>query len=485
MIRLTPSTPAVTTITLAGSGNSTDGFVVKYNTSGTPQWATRIIGSLGTDAGNSISTDPNGNVYVTGQYASSPLTIYNSDTTTFGTLSNSGSDDAFVVKYNTSGTTQWATKISGFGSDLAWSISTDSNGNVYVTGSYTSTLTIYNSNGTTFGTLTVTNLNAEDVFVVKYNTSGTAQWATRIGGSGSDKGWAISTDPNGNVYVTGQYAANPVTIYNSDTTTFGTLTNSGSDDAFVVKYNTSGTAQWTTKIGGTGSEIARAISTDSDGNIYLTGQYASGPVTIYNSDTTTFGTLSNSGSNDVFIVKYNTSGTAQWATRLGGTGADVGYGIYSDSNGNVYVTGQYASSPVTIYNSDTTTFGTLSNSGSNDVFIVKYNTSGTTQWATRLGGSSSDSGYSITTDSNGNVYVTGPCGPNLVTIYNSDTTTFGTLTSAGLPDAFVVKYNTSGTAQWSKRIGGTSVDVGKSIITDSTGNVYFTGQFASSSITIN
>jgi len=75
-----------------------------------------------------------------------------------------------------------------------------------------------------------------DVFVVKYDTSGTAQWATRIAGNGNDVSGGVSVGGSINSYITGTYTANPLSIYNADTTEFGTLTNSGGNDVFIVKY---------------------------------------------------------------------------------------------------------------------------------------------------------------------------------------------------------------------------------------------------------
>jgi hypothetical protein len=201
---------------------------------------------------------------------------------------------------------------------------------------------------------------------------GTVQWATRIAGTGSDEGNGISVDGSGNSYVTGSYSSNPLTIYNANGSTFGTLSNSGSSDGYIVKYNTSGTAQWATRIAGTGGDYGNAISVDSAGNCYATGSFFSNPLTIYNADGSTFGTLTNSGSNDLYMVKYNTSGTAQWATRAAGTSGDRGNATSSDGSGNSYVAGNFASNPLTIYSADGSTFGTLTNSGSNDAFIVKY-----------------------------------------------------------------------------------------------------------------
>ncbi len=476
-----PPLPTFDTLTLANAGNA-DVFVTKYNQDGRINWATRMTG-VGNDVGNAVTLDGSGNVYVTGQCGSNPLTIFNADGTTFGTLVGTGVTFVFIVKYNTSGIAQWATRLLGSGGTNGFGITLDSSGNVYVTGQYDSTFTIFNAGGGTFGTLA--NSGSSDVFIVKYNTSGIAQWATRVAGAGSDVGRSISIDSSGNVYATGSYASNPVTIFNADGTTFGTLANTGSNATFIVKYNTSGTAQWATRVAGGGSGcVGYSIYVDSSGNVYATGFYSLGSITIFNAGGGTFGTLTNnSGGQDAFIVKYNTSGIAQWATKVADEGGDLGNGISVDSSGNVYVTGQYAFSPVTIFNAGGGIFGTLANSGSNDAFIVKYNTSGIAQWATRVAGAGSDVGRSISIDSGGNAYVAGHYASNPVTIFNADGTTFGTLANSGSNDVLLVKYNTSGTAQWGTRMDGTGSDLGLGIAVVGSSFVV-TGQYASNPLTL-
>jgi hypothetical protein len=399
-------------------------------------WATSI-GGTSFDDGRGIATDSNGNVYVIGYSRSSSITIGST------TLTNSGSYDVFVAKYDASGTVQWATSIGGTSADLGIDIATDSLGNVYLVGYYSGTAT--------FGSTTLTGAGSYDVFVAKYDTSGTVQWATSIGGTDSEYGNGIATDSNGNVYVTGNYRSS-ITIGST------TLTNSGFDDVFVAKYDTSGTVQWATSIGGTSTDNGYGIATDSNGNVYVIGEYNSGSITIGST------TLTGAGSYDVFVAKYDTSGTVQWATSIGGTNSEYGRGIATDSNGNVYVIGGY---------SGTLTIGstTLTGAGSNDAFVAKYDTSGTVQWATSIGGTSYDNGYGIATDSGGNVYVTGNYSSGSITIGST------TLTSAGSDDAFVAKYDTSGTVQWATSIGGTSTDLGIDIATDSNGNVYVIGNY--------
>jgi len=399
-------------------------------------WA-KGIGGTSADYGRGIATDSGGNVYVTGNYRVTATLAPGT------TLTSAGSYDAFVAKYDASGTVQWATSIGGTSADLGIDIATDSNGNVYVTGHYS-------SYSITIGSTTLTRVGSYDAFVAKYDTSGTVQWATRIGGTDTDNGHGIATDSDGNVYVTGNYRGS-ITIGST------TLTNSGSDDVFVAKYDTSGTVQWATSIGGTSADYGRGIATDSGGNVYVTGNY-SGSITIGST------TLTSAGSDDAFVAKYDTSGTVQWATSIGGTSNDYGRGIATDSSGNVYVIGEY---------SGTLTIGstTLTGAGSDDVFVAKYDTSGTVQWAKGIGGTSADYGRGIATDSGGNVYVTGNY---------SGTATFApgtTLTSTASYDVFVTKYDASGTVQWATSIGGTSADNVSGIATDSNGNVYVTGNY--------
>ncbi len=190
-----------------------------------------------------------------------------------------------------------------------------------------------------------TNAGSDDLFVVKYNSSGTKQWTKQLGTSSNDYANGVATDSSGNVYVTGY--------------TGGGLdgnTNAGSDDLFVVKYNSSGTKQWTKQLGTSSNDYANGVATDSSGNVYVTG-YTGGGL-----DGNT-----NAGSDDLFVVKYNSSGTKQWTKQLGTSVNDQTNGVATDSSGNVYVTGG--------------TYGGLGNTsaGGLDLFVVKYNSSGTKQ----------------------------------------------------------------------------------------------------------
>ena len=190
-----------------------------------------------------------------------------------------------------------------------------------------------------------------------------------------------------------------------------------SGNTLSSQYETSSgftTKNWTQQLGTTASDYGYGVTVDSSDNIYVTGYTAGG-----------LDGNTNSGDNDIFLVKYNSSGVKQGTKQLGTSTDDLGYGVAVDSSDNIYLTGW--------------TQGGLdgnTNAGGQDIFLVKYNSSGTKQWAQQLGSTSSEVGYGVTVDSSDNIYVTG--------------TTYGGLdgnTNSGNFDIFLMKFNSDGVKQ--------------------------------------
>jgi hypothetical protein len=353
----------------------------------------------------------------------------------------------------------WAKSAGGTGQNISSSITVDANSNVYVTGNF------FGSN-IIFGNDTLTGTNNNNVFIVKYNSSGNVIWAKSTTGTGGGVGYGISTDANGSAYVTGEFGS-PNIVFGSDTLTNNSYDNRG-NNIFIVKYDSSGNVIWAKSAGETGFSIADnnsnnvgyGISIDASSNVYVTGSFT---------DTVVFGTdtLINDGIYNFFIVKYNSSGNVIWAKNTVAGNDDIGIGISTDVNSNVYVTGSFNSAKI-VFGNDT-----LINAGGFCVFIVKYDSSGNVIWARNASGTGNDYGEGISVDFNGNVYVTGDFNYRSI-IFGADT-----LSCAGSQNVFIVKYDPNGNVIWAKSAGGLYGDMGNGISIDVEGNPYIIGTFAS------
>lgn len=428
-------------------------IIVLMSKAQSTEWALRA-GGTNSDYGNNICTDANGNIYVTGSFGNTSIT--------FGsyTLTNNGSVNIFITKYDSNGNVIWAKSAGGTSADVGNGIGTDASGNVYITGYFTSS-TI------TFGSTTLTNAGTSgtnDFFIAKYDASGNVLWAKRAGGANYDYGSSIKTDANGNSYVSGFWRSVPSITFGSITITNST----GYSALFVVKYDASGNAIWAKSaacISDNNPQSSLAI--DANSNVFVTGNFMAstmtfGSITINNTNTNL--------SDDVFIVKYDVNGNVVWAKNAGGSGIDCSNSINTDNLGNVFVTGFFLSNTITFGTS------TFTNAGSLDFFVVKYDASGNIIWARNSGGSSVDEGFGISTDLSNNIYV---CG-----IFSSPTLTFGTTTlSTGLGingGIFIVKYDASGNILWAESTGGNGIGGSNVFINNRINNsIYLTGSFNS------
>ena len=357
---------------------------------------------------------------------------------------------------------QWAKSEGGTSSESSTGVCTDASGNVFITG-------LFFSPTITFGTTTLTNAGGMDIFIVKYDATGNVLWAKSAGGVYGERGQSVCTDASGNVFITGHFYSPTITV-GTITLTNTNQTIDSISDIFIVKYDASGNVLWAKSEGGGSDERGQSVCTDASGNVFITGSFYSYNLTI---GTTTLTKDEWDRYNDIFIVKYDTSGNVLWAKSAGGVGYDEGYAVCTDSTGNLFVTGRF--------NSPTITFGTTSLKCTNsftDIFIVKYDTSGNVLWA-KSAGSTGGHGLStgVCTDASGNVFITGGFAGSIIS--------FGTTTlkcSGSFGDIFIVKYDTSGNVLWAKSAGGYGYDLSYGVCTDASGNVIITGGFGSPTI---
>lgn len=358
-----------------------DIYVAKYSPSGALAWV-RTAGGYTGDYATCIATDGS-YVYIAGEIegAGAKITFVGSSITLYA----QGSNDVFIAKYDLNGTLIWARRAGGYDWDKATGIACDNSGNIYVCG--------YFKNNSTFGgTSTIYSSGAEDIFVAKYNSSGTFLWVRKAGGSGRDEAKEIGVDDAGNVYVCGMF---------KNTANFsGTnITSSGYLDMFLVKYSASGNLQWVKKAGGAWDDVAWSMTLDDAGKIFVAGEF--------NSSVNFDGIhLTTAGAGDIFVARYNSSGNVEWAKRAGGKSLDRARGIGTDGN-NIYITGQFGSSA---------TFGSTTKYAADhwDIFFSALTNNGDFLWTTTVGGpvdADEDLGYesgnAICAEPNGNVYATG------------------------------------------------------------------------------
>ncbi len=298
-------------------------------------------------------------------------------------------------------------------------------------------------------------------------------WAKGAGTTSMDaSAGTVVADNDGNSYVLGDFAGTSITIGSITLNALVSATVTG--DNFLVKYNAAGNVMWAKGLGGHDFDMAKQITLDAFGHLYMVGWFWSDTVFMGSDTLVNTGVAGYpAGSPDIFLAKYDTSGNVIWAKSEGGTLSDTAGSVSTDALGNVYVSGSFNSSSLTLGST------TLTNGGNYDMFIAKYDSSGNALWAHSAGGSLLDYATGVSSDASGNTFVTG--------VFRSTTITFGsvTLTNTSLPgfaEIFLVKFDASGNVLWATNPEGITGDYANAVAGDGLGNVYVTGEFSSDTI---
>ena len=319
---------------LAQTGET--GFVAKLNAEGSALLYSTYLGGTFQTRCFGIGVDSSGSAYVTG------ATYYRGFPTTPGAFQTAGSTSpAFVAKLTADGSgLAYSTFIGGSGVDQGRGIAVDSSGSAYITG-------ITQSDGQsadfpTVNPIQATTTSGGTAFVSKLNSDGSSLvYSTYLGGSSMDEGQGIAVDSSGNAYVTGGTISTDFPTVNAFQATCESCSPS-SPSAFVAKLNAAGSALvYSTYLGGNGGAGGLAIAVDSSGNAYVTGAASDGfPIANAFQDACNAGFSCVYGGGSAFVTELNAAGSALvYSTYLGGSLA-YGNGIATDSNGNVYLTGQ-------------------------------------------------------------------------------------------------------------------------------------------------
>ncbi len=401
------------------------GFITKINAAGTALVYSSFFGGSGAndpDDGLSVAVDGSGSVYLTGIATSFDFPVVNQIPGACNGCLAPGTYATFIMKINAAGDALvYSSLVGGDGFDYGYFVTVDRGGNAYLTGATDSTnFPVVNQiPGACNGSC-----GRDKAYVMKVNAAGAALvYSSLLGGSDDDEASAVAVDSSGNVYVAGLTFSSDFPVVNQiPGACVGTCGQGGEHyvAAFATKINAAGSALiYSSLIGGsagtagTGSS-ANGLAIDSSGNVYLTGITASPDFPrVGQIPGACQGSCGTGATLDGFVTKINAAGNAlAYSSVFGGSSDEDPAAIATDSSGNAYITGYTVSTDFPIVNQIPGGCPPGCNSGySYSVFVTEVSADGSAlPYSTLLGGNGSvqgDWGFSIATDSQANVYVTG------------------------------------------------------------------------------
>ncbi|MEX2484172.1 MAG: T9SS type A sorting domain-containing protein [Brumimicrobium sp.] len=386
----------------------------------------KSLGGSGWDKASSIEITTDGEYIVAG----------GSDSNDGNVTGINGANDFWVVKLDTIGNITWQKSLGGSGSESAYSIQQTTDGGYIVAGSSQSN----------DGDVTVNN-GGQDYWVVKLDATGNIIWQKSLGGSGDDNANSIQQTLDGGYIVAGWSLSN-----DGDVTV-----NNGGRDYWVVKLDSIGNIIWQKSFGGSWDERAESIQQTIDGG-YIVGGLA------YSGDGDVSGGI---GGGDYWVVRLDTAGNIIWEKSLGGSEYERAQSIQQTTDLGFILTG-YS------YSNDGDVTGHNGSTNSSDYWVVKLDSIGNITWQKSLGGSGSESAYSIQQTTDGGYITVGHSTSN-----NGDVT----LNNGGR-DYWIVKLDTVGSIIWQKSLGGSGVDMTSSIRQKTNGGFIVAGWSNSNDIDI-
>lgn len=416
-------TQSFTTLATSGihqdttAGGFCDVYVAKFQQNAVRLWST-YYGGTGWEESRSIIVDTLQYVTITG-FTDSPDGIA-SDSAYLQNI-NAGTIDAFIAKFDDNGLRIWSTYFGGEGDDFGNGIDTDFDGFLFVTGSTVNS----NSGIAGSGSFQSSSNGMSDAFVLKLDTLGFPMWSTYFGGSDADFGQAISEEV-GSIFVTGKtQSADLITTVGAHQNLYG-----GNQDAFVASFSATGNLNWSTFFGGSESESGNDVEIFNS-KIYCVGETQS------TGQIADIGAWSEnlSGTQDAFIVRFDTVGTKIWSTYYGKSGEETGVGISMEFDGGVYITGSTNSDSMATSDVYDSTYN-----GGTDVYLAKLSEFGYELWCSYYGGPDDDIATGLDVYGNTSIYLTGFTNStdSMATWSPFFQPTFG----GGDFDAFIAKFTT-------------------------------------------
>jgi len=405
------------------------------------EWAYGI-GSGGRDQVGGISTDASGNIYHTGRFNG---TVDFETGAGITNLQSNGGSDIYVCKYDPNGAMIWARSFGGSSTvDVGRDIEVDFNGNVYVSGTFGSTVD-FDPSPTQTASRTA---SGDDAFLVKFDSQGNFQWVVQFGGSNDQSNRALAIDNTGNVFVCGVYVS---TLTYSLGAASASLSSFGSEDIFVSKINRSGTVNWVKGFGGSGQDLGVALNFDRSNQLYVCGDFSR---TVDFDPSPAQALRTSNGGLDAYLMKMDTSGQLTWVQTYGGSSTDRASWIAGSNFGQMHLFGYFES--FMDFDASPSSSVMRSSNGNADAFVLALSESGQYKWVNTFGGSSKDVISGGIIDKWGNIYGTGYFLNSVDFDPGPGNTTF---TSQGNSDGFVQRVDSAGNFEWAFHYRGGSAVV--------------------------
>lgn len=362
--------------------------------------------------------------------------------------------------------TQWAIGIGSSGQETCNSLSYSASGDLYAGGIFQMPFDADPGPGVQ----TLTSSGGDDLYFNKYTADGELVWARRIG-NGSNDDWPKVEAVQGGVYLSGSFLGTCDLDPGPGVSNF---VSAGSRDVWIARWNDSGVLEWARKFDGSGSDVCYAMTSDENGNLYVGGLF-NGTADLDPGPGVNMFTAS--GSNDVFVIKLDSSGNTLWSRTYGGTISE-GISAIEAKGGQVYLAGTFYGAVDFDPGAGVFIMDEVVISG--DGYLVNWTPDGNFVWANAIGEAAADGASGVQRQSTGNILVNG---------YFSGTVDFDSgpgvfeLTSPNdpnTPSVYVVNVSPSGQFLWAKMLSGSSFIGMAGIRTDFQDGFWLCGSFGGS-----
>ena len=408
--------------------------------------------------GRAVVVDSNGNTYVTGEFN---YTVDFDPGPGVDKHTSLRGNDAYLSKFDPTGEFIWAINWGGTSVAGGNGVAVDSNGNIFVSGEIWGTTDL--DPGPGVDEHPVPKEVLMHIFLSKFDPDGNFIWGRSWGAAEPAYGNGVAADANGNVYVTGAYR---------DTVDFDPgpgvdqHTTKGLKDIFLSKFDSNGNFIWVRTLGAARFADSHGVAIDLNGNACVTGNFS-----MSIDFDPGLEAIKTNGEYDVYIGKFDSEGNFIWGRTFGGADDDHGNSVAFDPNGNVYIAGRFSG---TVDLDPGAGVDEHTSEGGTDIFLSRLDPDGNFLWACTWGGSTSDHSREVTVDSDGNAYIAGRFSG---TVDFDPGSGVNEHTSDDEFDAFLSKFDSTGSLLWAINLGGARYSEGDGVAVDGSGNPYITGRF--------